>query len=263
MRVLVSILAVLLLAAVPARAAAPEYKWEDTVQQKRVEQLIGAFSKAADASPKDYDLRVRTSQLAFYAWRLEKESNKRRLGYARICVKYAKEAIQIRPDGAEGWHWLGAGLGLAGLTRGVLNSLQLIPEIKRAFEKSAELNPAYLDGSALGQLGRVHTVLPGFPVSIGDHVKAMEYVLQARKRAPNQTLYNLYIADLLWAAGRNEEAIAELRKIPAMKPETEIQYFTYETSKRKAVELIRTIESGEKRDPFYDVLSDIQPGLVE
>lgn len=246
-----------------ARADDLAYTWGDTVLPGKVTSLLAAHLRATQAKPNDYALRNKTAQLAFYAWRLEGKDNKRRLEYARICSKMGLEAVTLKPDLAEGHHWLGAGLGMVGLTRGVLNSLQLVPQIKTAFEKSREIDPDYLDASATLQLGRLLTMLPSFPLSIGDKNKALEYVLDGSKRASNQTLAPLYLADLLWSFGKNGEALAELEKIPNMKPKTEIQFFTYETSKRKAVELGNLIRSGAKRQPFYDVLSDIQPGLVD
>ena len=240
----------------------PSYTWEETLDPDRVERLLGAYVEAAQSRPDDYDVRISAAQLAFYAWRLEAADNRARLRYATTAVRMSTEAVALKPGRAEGHHWLGAGLGMVGLTRGVLNSLQMVPDIKRAFDRSIEIDPDYLDASALGQLSRLLTMVPGFPVSIGSRSKAMEYVREAAQRGPNQTLYPLYKADLLWAAGDDEAALTELERIPAMKPESEIQFFTYETSKQKAKELAELIRSGARRDPFYDVLSDIQPGIV-
>lgn len=266
MRSLRLLLAALLVALAPAAARAADeaaYTWADTLNPDKVDRLLSIFAKRAQDDPADYAAREKAALFAFYAWRLEKHDNKRRLQLATLTARFGKEMIALRPNGAPGHHWLGAGLGLVGLTRGVLNSLQLVPQIKTQLERAAELDPGYIDGNALASLGRVYTVLPGFPLSIGDKEKALQYLLQARKAGPGFTLTQLYLGDLLWALGRNDEAVAELEKIAANKPKTEQQYFLYEVNKKKAQEVIELIRSGAVRDPFHDVLSDIQPGLVD
>lgn len=259
----------LLLALVASRGAAaaeeklPEIAWADTLDQAKIEKLSGVYAANAQANPKDFDVRVRAAIFGFYAWRLEKKENKRRLKFATLAYRMGKEAAELRPDRAEGWHWMGAGLGMIGLTRGVLNSLQVIPQGKAAFEKSIAIDPNYFDASAMAQMARVYTMVPGFPISIGDKKKALEFIVEARKRAPTASLWTLYLADLLWALGENEQALAELAKFDAQKPTVEHEYFTFHTSKPKKAELEALIKSGAKRDPFHDVLSDLQPGLVD
>lgn len=249
----------------PAAAAEklPDITWADTLDQAKIEKLAGVYAAYAGRNPKDFDVRVRAAIFGFYAWRLEKKENRRRLKFAKLAYTMGKEAADLRPDRAEGWHWMGAGLGMIGLTRGVLNSLQVIPQGKTAFEKSVALDPDYFDASAIAQMARVYTMVPGFPLSIGDKKKALELIVDAKKRAPSASLWTLYLADLLWALGRNEEALAALEKFDAQKPTVEHEYFTYHTSKPKKEELLALIKSGAKRDPFHDVLSDLQPGLVD
>lgn len=253
-----------LFALAPAvRADELAYTWNDTLNPEKVDRLLAGFMRRAKESPADFEAREKAALLSFYAWRLEKQDNARRLQLAKLTVKFGKEMVDLRPDQAPGYHWVGAGMGMVGLTRGVLNSLQLVPQIKIHLEKSAALDPAYIDGNALATLGRVYTVLPSFPLSIGDKEKALQLLIKARKAGPGFTLTQLFLADLLWALGRNDEAVAELEKIAANKPKTEQQFFLYETNKKKAAEVIELIRSGAPRDPFFDVLSDIQPGLVD
>lgn len=257
---------VALLATSNSAAAAeklPEITWADTLDQAKIEKLASVYAAYAKENPKDFDVRVRTAIFGFYAWRLEKKDNKRRIHFAKLAYIMGKEAAELRPDRAEGWHWMGAGLGMIGLTRGVLNSLQVIPQGKAAFEKSIALDPNYFDASAIAQMARVYTMVPGFPISIGDKKKALEFILEAKKRAPTASLWTLYLADVLWALGENEEALAALSKFDAQKPTLEHEYFTYHTSKPKKDELLALIKSGASRDPFHDVLSDLQPGLVD
>ncbi len=266
---LTAVLLVFLLAvtASPATVRADEFlprsRWGDLLVPAKVDGYLKSYAEKAAADPADYESRVRGAAFAFYAWRLEKESNARRLQYAKIAFKLGQEAVKIRPNGAEGLHWVGAGVGMIGLTRGVLNSLQLIPTGKAAFEKSRELDPTYFSASAAAQLGRIYTMVPGFPISIGDKKKAIEYLLEAKRIAPTASLWPLYLADVYWAVGLKEKALQEVQLVKKLQPTVEHEYFTYHMNLHKAAELEALIRSGANRDPFYDVLSDIQPGLVD
>jgi tetratricopeptide (TPR) repeat protein len=239
------------------------YPREDTLQQDSALRILQKYAAFLKENPTHFEARIVFAQLAFVNWRLEKKDNKRRLQFAKMTLDVGQQMVKIAPDRGEGYHWVGAGLGMAALTRGILNSLQLVPEMKKAFEKSIELSPRYMSGSALVQMARVYTMLPAFPMSIGDKEMAMKYLVKAKDIGPGFTLNNLYLADLYWHYGRKEDALAELDKIAQIKPKDEVEFFLLHTNLEKAKELRRLISSGATRDPFYDVLSDIQPGLVD
>ena len=263
----VTLLFTLLFGAVRPASADPgypiPYPWEDTIDQAKAEKLLHAYIGYVKEHPADYMGRQVLAQICFANWRLEKKDNRRRLEFAKTMLKDAQEMTKLAPGKASGYHWMGAALGMAALTRGVLNSLQLVPEIKKNFEKSIELDATYLSGSALVQMARVYTMLPSFPISIGDREKAVKYLLRAKEISPSFTLSYLYLADLYWSLGKPGEALAELDLIAKQKPHTEVEYFLNVVNEDKAKELRKLITSGAKRDPFFDVLSDIQPGLVD
>jgi hypothetical protein len=241
----------------------PKHTWADTLDLKKMEHLAQTYAKAAFADPKNFDLRVQTAIYGYFCWRLEKTDNRRRLAFATLTYRMGKEAAALRPERAEGHHWAGAGMGLVGLTRGVLNSLQLVPQGKGEMERSYEIDPTYYSGSGRANVARMLTMLPGFPVSIGDKKKALEMITPLRKKWPGATLWLLYEADLLWSFGRNAEALALLAAYDESKPTADHEYFNFHTGKAKAELLTKLITSGQPRDPFFDVLSDIQPGLVD
>lgn len=239
------------------------YEWEDTVVPDRALGLLKQYKAYVDKNPKDMLARELYAQLAFANWRLENKDNRRRIAYAKLMLDNAKKMVELEPNNAAGYHWQGAAYGMIGLTRGVLNSLQLVPELKKNFERSIELDPNYLGGSALVQMARVYTMLPGFPVSIGDKEKAIKNLIQAKQISPGFSLTYLYLADLYWHFGKTKEALAELDEIGKRKSTSEVEYFLNTVNQEKAKELRKLITSGAHRDPLYDVLSDIQPGLVD
>ncbi len=249
----------------PSSSAAeelPRSRWPELLQPARVDALLTAALQQSKRRPDDFDAHLRVAQVGFYAWRLENKDLKRRLQFANVVLRAGEEAVRLKPNHPGGHHWLGAGVGMIGLTQGVLNSLQLVPRLKDAMEKSVELNPGWLHASAMAQLARLYTMVPGFPVAIGDLDKAEKYAREAIRLEPNYALQRLYLADLLWYRGKNDEALAELARLEKLKPVDELTYFALETSRVKARELAALIRKGETRARFYDVLSDIQPGLV-
>lgn len=263
-RAIVLLVALLLTLAPRVHAQSlPPHAMSDSLDLPKMERYAAHYAKAAAANPKDFDLRIKTAVYGFWCWRLEKTDNKRRLRFATLAFQMGKEAAELRPGRAEGHHWIGVGLGMIGLTRGVLNSLQLVPQGIRALERSAAIDPDYYNGSARAQLARMYTMLPGFPISIGDRKKALEYITPLRKKFPGAALWYLYEADLLWSFGRKDEALVLLDQFEKSKPVFDHEYFTYHTSKGKAELLRKLITSGAPRDPFFDVVSDLQPGLVD
>ncbi len=252
-------------AAAPQSALAadlPRSRWAETLQLDRVESLLNQALQKARAEPNNIDAHLRVARLGFYAWRLEKSDNRKRLQIAYKVLEAGRKAVEIDPGHPGGWHWLGCGYGFIGLTQGILNSLHLLPKVKQPMEKSAELDPAWMHGSALAQLARLYAVVPGFPVSIGNPAKGEEYARRAITLDPDYPIHRLYTADLLWYQGRTDEALAQLEAFFNVKPDSEVAWFTLEVSKPKAREMRELILKGEKRDRFYDVLSDIAPGIV-
>lgn len=242
---------------------APAYTWEDTLDKHKVDRLVVAYAKLAQANPADIEPRLKAAQLCYYAWRLEDKDNKRRVDIGKLTVKLGKEVIALAPKHPGGHLWAGAGLAMIGLPRGILNSLQLVPEGKAYFETSIKLDPTYLNGIAYTLMGHAYHVVPGFPISIGDKKRAQEYLAKARQSDPGSSMNLLFIADLLWDLRRNDEALEVLAILPTLKPRSELEYFLYTTNKRKADELVALIKSGATRDPLFDVISDIKPGLVD
>jgi tetratricopeptide (TPR) repeat protein len=264
-RVRIALLSVLtlLLFRVPAAAAEPPaYTWQDTLDNAKVNRLLADYVKLAQSEPENFELRLRAAQLCYYAWRLEGESNKRRVELGKLSLKLAKEAVALKPDAPGGYLWAGSSVALIGLPRGILNSLQLVPDGKAYLEKSIAIDPNYLNGTGFALMGHAYAVVPGFPLSVGDKNKALAYLAKARKMDPNSTLTLLFVGDLFWSMGKSKEALDALEEIAAHKPTNELEYFLDETNKRKAREMIEKIKAGEARDPLHDVISDIQPGLV-
>lgn len=239
-----------------------DFRWEETLDPRIVEGEMALRIRRAPAEAGDFDLRIHICMLGYVSWRLETADAARRLKLAEIVVRYAKEAVALNSNHAAGHHWVAVGVAMAGVSRGILNSLQLIPIVRQSFERSAAIDPHYLWASAYSQLGRMYAVLPGFPVSIGDKMKAAEYFAMARRIAPDETLPLLYAADLYWASDQPEKALEIIAQMKTMKPANAFQFFSYTMNMRKAEEMRGLIMAGKPRDPLYDVTNDFAIAIV-
>ena len=240
-----------------------DFEWEETLQPRIVEEEMAQRIRRAPHEPESFQLRVHIAMLGYVSWRLETEDAARRMQLAELVVRYARQAVELKPDHAAGHHWVGVGLAMAGVSKGIMNSLQLVPAVRQAFETSAELDPTYLFASAYTQLGRMYAVLPGFPVSIGSRRQALDYLARARELAPDESLPLLYLADLYWQSKKPELALEAIEELLTMEPDNPYQFFSHTMSSRKALEMRELIESGQSRDLRYDVTTDFRVGLVD
>lgn len=240
------------------------YAWGEPLKPGRAERLAEAYLNEAKKNPADLKLREKAAVLLLAAWKLEGQDLKKRHRLAKAIIAVGKEMIKIAPDKPHGYHWYGVGIEGWGLSRGILNSLQLVPEGKKAFEKSIELDPTYMFGSAQLQLGRALLLLPGFPLSIGNRDEALRLTLEGVKQNPNFPMGVLYLADLYWMIGRTDDALREAHKIANLKPTNEYEFITYEVGVEKAKWLISQIKAGNKRELYVDwIWMELQPGLID
>jgi tetratricopeptide (TPR) repeat protein len=115
----------------------------------------------------------------------------------------ADTLIALDDESDEGHCWWGVAQGRIGQTRGVLNSLFMVPGLKRAFNRTLALNPRH--PTALDALGVLHYELPGF--AGGDLSKSEQYYKRGIESAPNYCLIRLdlakvYVRQKHWVAAR-------------------------------------------------------------
>lgn len=253
--------------AVPAWAGPHDpvpYEWDEIFRPGRAIALAQKYQALAKDAPSDIKLREKAAMMYFTAWFMEKGDLKRRHELAKLVIRQGREMIALDANRVEGWAWTGLGIEVLGLSRGILNSLQLIPEGKKAFDRAIALDPDYLHGSVQGCLGRAYLEVPGFPISVGDTKLALQLSLEAVKRGPHNALTHIYLADVFWSLGKTDEALAEARLVATVKPTTEVEKQLQYMVRPKALELERRIKAGEVREKYYDWMwMDVAPGLVD
>lgn len=131
-------------------------------------------------------------------------------------IDYAKKAIALEPNKADGHFWLGVNYGVYGEAKGVLKSLFLVSPIKDEMKRLLEIDPAYDRGGADRILGRVYYEVPG--IFGGSKKKSLEHLLKAVDYGPRVGLNLLYLADTYIALGRPADARKTLETILTMEP---------------------------------------------
>jgi tetratricopeptide (TPR) repeat protein len=115
----------------------------------------------------------------------------------------AETLIELNDRSDQGHCWWGVAQGRIGQTRGVLNSLFMVSDLKKAFGRAIELNPKH--PTALDAFGVLYYELPGF--AGGDLDKSEQYFKRSIESDPNYTLPRLdlakvYIRQKRWLAAR-------------------------------------------------------------
>jgi tetratricopeptide (TPR) repeat protein len=254
-KLLLSIATVGLWLLLSASAAAQPINWSKLDEPGHAEKYLAEFLRQVQDNPNDLQARISACEFTFYVWRLEKERSKR-LALARRGFEIAKRTTELFPDSAAAWYWRSSTLAIMGLTQGVLDSLQLVPDGISSAQKSVDLDPTYRSGQAMANMGRMYTVIPAFPISAGNRVRGRELLLEGYKRNPNSTYFPLYLADAYWAEGDTENALRYAAEVREKKAANDYTQFVNRINMRKAQELERRIRAGEARDRFNDVLSD-------
>lgn len=125
--------------------------------------------------------------------------------YARL-VSEAELVSQKYDKDAGVWVWSGIIKSSYAGAKGGLGALKYARDARSDLEKSLELNPGVLDGSAYTSLGTLYFSVPGWPISFGDDKKAGELLRKALQLNPQGIDANFFYAEYLRDQGKDEDA---------------------------------------------------------
>lgn len=148
-----------------------------------------------------------------YYWMGETADAEDKLFYYDKGVEYGEQGVEVDEDSLEANFWLAVNYGSYGNEKGIMKSLSLISPIKDLSEKCIELDESYFYGGAWRVLGRLYHKAPGFPLSIGDNKKALEYFEKALEFGPKFYLNHLFIAELYISERKKDKAREHLEWI--------------------------------------------------
>ena len=139
----------------------------------------------------------------------------------KAFAELAAEAETLRkahPDSAPYWVWEGIVRSTYAGAKGGLGALGECKKARALFEKSIQLDPAAMAGSAYTSLGSLYYQVPGWPVGFGDDDKARELLAKGLELNPGGIDSNYFYGDYLFEEGEYEEALAAFEKALAAPP---------------------------------------------
>ncbi|MDH4257854.1 MAG: TRAP transporter TatT component family protein [Candidatus Aminicenantes bacterium] len=174
------------------------------------EKARDLYLKARDKAEDKYEPFWKLSRIYYYIGDNAQSSKDKKIIFSQ-GIYYAERAAELEPEKPDGYYWLGVNYGVYGEARGVLKSLFLVDDIKRAMNKVVELERSYEEGGPDRVLGRMYFKLPGF--AGGSNDKSAEHLLKSLEYGPNDPLTRYYLADTYLALKEVEKARTELEFI--------------------------------------------------
>jgi tetratricopeptide (TPR) repeat protein len=181
----------------------------------KAKEALAKLEQALAAKEDAYSVYWRMSRLEYWIGD-HTPGNEAKKPIFQKGIDYAKKAIELGPDKAEGHFWLGVNYGVYGEAKGVLKSLFLVKPIKAEMRRVLEIDATYDRGGADRVLGRVYHEVPG--IAGGSEKKSLEHLLKAVEYGPRVGLNLLYLADTYISLDRIDDARKTLESILALEP---------------------------------------------
>ncbi len=202
-------------AAVDPRITQADKMYAERADLTKVKYAVSLLSDAMKSNPSSFDAAWRLAQ-CYYFWGNHAPENQQ-LDLFQKGMDASKKAIELQPNQAAGYFWLGANEGRFGETKGLLKSMWMRKEVRANFEKANQLDPSYDGGGPLRGLGRWDYKVPGF--FGGDKKRSAQELEQSLKIDPGNSLTKLYLADTYLELGRKNDAKQQLEEILTMTPD--------------------------------------------
>jgi len=124
----------------------------------------------------------------------------------RAAQAIAESLENLDGSDARGHVWDGIATGRLGQMNGIVNSLAMLPTVKREFNRALALDSTCPE--AYEALGRLNYEIPA--IAGGNLLRSVNYFQTGLRFAPNYTVLRLDLARAYVKLGRKEEAMDEL-----------------------------------------------------
>lgn len=136
---------------------------------------------------------------------------------------YAKKFQEIAPERGSSYFWMAAFDGEIAQEKGILNSLFSVRPMRDNLEKAIELDPNF--APAYDVLAQLYLKAPGWPISIGNNRKALEYRKKSVELDPYNYEYQWYLYENYQKLNRDEEAEEVLETILEIPKEEKSEFY--------------------------------------
>ncbi len=144
-------------------------------------ELIAEAKTNVESNPQSYDFNWQYAGVLYFYGDFYLTDKKTRKYYFNLARNYAQYAININPDGVEGYFLMGVASAMWAESNGVLQSLFMADDVARYMTKVINLDPAFYEGIPWAIRAQVYGLAPGKPISVGDRTKAYADFEQAYK----------------------------------------------------------------------------------
>ena len=180
----------------------------------KVRQGVIALRQAQAEDQGNYELAWRLAKFNYYLGDHSPDTGERDKAY-HDGIEAGKLAVKLQDGKPDGHFWLGANYG-GSAKASMLSGLSEFDDIKREMETVIKLDAHYQDASAYMALGQLYLEAPG--IMGGDTQKAIQYLENGLKLAPDNALMRAQLVAAYVQAHRNDDARKQIDALLAMKP---------------------------------------------
>ncbi len=189
---------------------------EDTSNQK----IIANYLLTKPALPQNYEAAWKTARLVSFIGNYgygEDVYTAKAAGVPlfNYGVEAGKLAMQLSPNGVEGYYWYAADLGNYGLAKGIMSAASNAGKGMDALRKANQINPSYQNYGSSRILGRYYQELPG--IMGGSNKKALSYLTSATEKAADYRNNWLYLGQFYLSSGDYQQAFDACTKAAGLK----------------------------------------------
>jgi len=189
-------------------AADPEALYRDRANIDSAKRAAALWSARATS---DFDSAWKLARIAYWIGKHAPDGERRSALERGIAA--GETAVRLLPDRPEGHFWLAADMGALAESSGIRDGLKYRGRIKSELERVIAIDPDWQEDSAGAALGQWYFEVPR--LFGGSRAKAEERLQYVLRRFPDSKTALSFLADVVAADGRLDEARALLGRILA------------------------------------------------
>jgi hypothetical protein len=179
---------------------------EDPASARAAEQL---WLAQLTAQPQNFDAAWKLARARY--WRGSHAPNAEAKPILEAGIEAGRAAAALRPERPEGHFWMAANMGALAESFGMRQGLKYRGAIRDSLLTVLKLAPAFQQGSADRALGRWYYKVPG--LFGGSKTRSEAHLRRSLTYAPQSTASHFFLAETLFAMGRDTEARDELQRV--------------------------------------------------
>jgi tetratricopeptide (TPR) repeat protein len=192
-----------------AQTSDPDALYAGREDAAKAREAAAIWSDRLTKNPKDFEAAWKLARARYWLGTHGAEAERKAILEAGIAA--GRTASGLEPKRPEGYFWIAANMGALAESFGLRQGLKYRGEIRDNLLIVLQLDPAFQEGSADRALGRWYYKVPG--LFGGSKQKSEEHLRKSLTYDPDSTASHYFLAETLVAAGRKDQAKAELQKV--------------------------------------------------